>query len=164
MAYLAADDYTISISRTNLDEILTQAAATSALTNDQVRTNAELTAMAEARAYLSPLYAVDAEYQKNSPDPSRDRLLIKLTVDISVYNIHFTVTPRDIPEIRQRAYDHAKETLKAFRDGNLVSALPRTPIISSGGARRFEIYSERKFISKQFDDPSLLNPDQTTSP
>lgn len=164
MAYLSEDDYTISISKTNLDEILTQAADTSGFSTDQVRQNAELTAQAEMRAYLYPIYAIDGEFQKSSPDTSRERLTIKMCVDIALYNIHFSVTPRDVPDSRKRAYDSAIEMLKAFRDGHLVSALPRTPVSVSGGARNFEIYSERKFISKQFDDSLLLNPDQTTTP
>ena len=163
MAYLVQDDYTISIAIGDLTEILTQAAASSGLTTANVLDNAYLTAEAEAKAHLSPIYDMATELAKTGA--TRDRMLMKILVDITLYNIHFTVNPRDIPELRERAYQRALEVLRNFRDGVLVpSQIPRKDQAGIAGAGRTEIYSNRRFISKPFDDPSLLNPEQQNPP
>lgn len=165
MGYLSESDYTIRTSLPILDEILTQAALASTLpggptpSTDQVRTNAELTAQAEIITYLGTLFQIVGEFNRPSADTNRDRLIIMITVSISLYNLYFTVTPRDIPELIANNYKASIDMLKAFRDGTLSCQVARVPASQTAGARRVEIYSQRKFISKQFDDSLVLNPD-----
>lgn len=159
MAYLVQDDYTISITIGDLTEILTQAAAASGLTTANVLDNAYLTAEAEAKAYLSPIFDMATELAKTGA--TRDRMLMKVLVDITLYNLHFTVNPRDIPELREKAYERALEILKNFRDGVLIPpAIPKKTQDQIAGAGRTEIYSNKKFISKPYGDASLINPEE----
>jgi Protein of unknown function (DUF1320) len=164
MAYLGQDDYSLSISVTNLNEILTVASGGSSLSTTQVRQNAEAMATAEINAYLSPVYNIAGELGKTSSDTSRSFLIINIMVNIALWYIHHTINPRDIPEVRQTLYDKAMSDLADFRDGKLVLSIPRLSASASGGRRRIEIYSNQKFTSKQFDDPSFLNPEQSLTP
>lgn len=157
MPYLAEDDYTISISVNHLTQVLTQAATSSGLTADQVRTNSEETAEAEISAYLSGLYEIADEFDETGTD--RNRLIIRCYVNLSLYNIFHTISPRDIPEMRQRLYTECIEMLKAYRDGDLNFGL--TVVDSDGDGTPDEqtgsivIQSAKKFISKPFTDPSI---------
>ena len=160
MAYLVKDDYTITTSVDHLDQILTQAAVSSGLTADQIRTNSEDTAQAEINAYLSKYYATIPEFAiDGSVAPTtRNKMILKCAVIISVYNIFHTVSPRDIPEMRQRLYDDCIEMLKAYRDGQLDFGLDVIDIDGDGepDVQSIQIETHKKFISKPFTDPTLL--------
>lgn len=157
MAYLAKDDYTISISIDHLDQILAQAANNSGLTADQIRVNSEDTAEAEINAYLSKNYDTDTEFAIDAPAP-RNRMILRCMIQLSLYNIFHTISPRDIPEMRQRLYDECIETLKAYRDGMLDFGLDVIDADSDGDpdVERTMLISATKFISKPFSDPNLL--------
>jgi len=160
MAYLVKDSYTISISIDHLDNILTQAAVSSGLTADQIRLDSELTAEAEINAYLSKYYATVAEFTiDGSVDPeTRNKMILRCYVQLSLYNIFHTISPRDIPEMRQKLYDDCIGMLKAYRDGEIDFGLD---VIDEDGdgepdVQRTMITSHGKFISKPFTDPNLL--------
>jgi len=160
MAYLVKDDYTISISVDHLDQILTQAANNSGLTVDQIRQNSEDTAEAEINAYLSKYYDTETEFaiDGSSSPATRNKLILRCMVNISLYNIFHTISPRDIPEMRQKLYDDCIEMLKGYRDGMLDFGLDVIDADEDGepDVERTMIDSHKKFISKPFTDPSLL--------
>lgn len=160
MHYLVKDDYTISISIDHLDQILTQAANNSGLTVDAIRENSEDTAEAEINAYLSKYYDTATEFLiDGSTDPAdRNKLVLRCMVNLSLYNIFHTISPRDIPEMRQKLYDDCVEMLKGYRDGMLDFGLDVIDANDDGepDVERTMIDNHKKFISKPFTDPSLL--------
>lgn len=164
MGYLSQDDYTISISVTNLTEILSVASASSGLTAAQVRANAENLAIAEINSYLSQYFATSNEFGKSAGDATRNMLILRIVVNIALWQIHQSINPRDVPEIRQELYDKALKDLVSFREGNLLCGLTRLPTSQTGGGRRIELYSNQKFISKPYDDPQFLNPETVLTP
>lgn len=56
-------------------------------------------------------------------DP-RDAFLLQKTIDIVLYHIHKTISPREVPKHRLIAYDQALYNLKMIRDGELSSDYP----------------------------------------
>ena len=157
MAYLSKDDYTISISIDHLDQILAQAASTSGLTVDQIRVNSEETAQAEINAYLAANYNTPDEFLIAVP-ADRNKLILRCYVNLSLYNIFVTISPRDLPENRLRMYNDCIDMLKAYRDGLLDFGLPVIDIDADGEAdiQRTVLMSGSKFISKPFTDLNLL--------
>lgn len=158
MAYLKKDDYTLHISIDHLDQILAQAATTSGLTADQIREESEETAAAEIKSYLKAYYNIETELAKASTATGRNRMIKKCMIDISLYNIFFTVNPRDIPESREKLYDKCITDLKAYRDGMLDFGLDVIDVDADGEAdvQRIMLNGARKFISKPFTDPNVL--------
>lgn len=165
MAYLQKDDYTLRIPLKYFDQILNQVAENSTLDVDAIREDAEQTAMSEIGSYLSLRYKIEDEFSKDgtvSPDP-RNKDVLKCLMDISLFHLFYTISPRDIPETRQRAYDDCKEKLAAYRDGGLI-VFPIFPILGGieekttedGGNERINLSSHSKFISKPFSDTSNL--------
>lgn len=157
MAYLVEDDYTISISIDHVDQILAQAANNSGLTADQIRTNSEDTAEAEINAYLSANYDTATEFAIDGAvaPTTRNKLIIRCMVNLSLFNLFHTISPRDIPEMRQKLYDDCIEMLKAYRDGELDFGLDRVDADSDGepDVQRTMISSGVKFNSRPFRDP-----------
>lgn len=161
MAYLERDDYTLHISIDHLDQILTQAARSSGKTTEQLREEAEATAEAEILARLKGYYDIETELKlAHTDDPdTRNRLVKKCMIDIALYHIHFTVNPRDIPEIRRALYDNCIEMLKEAQGGVIDIGLPIPDADGDGesdtGYSRIMFESSTKFISKPFTDPSI---------
>ena len=148
MAYLEKPDYTISIAITHLDEILVQAADTSGKTADDVRLEAELVAQAEIAVYLSNRYDVAAEFAINAP-AARSALMKKCVVDIALFNIHHTISARDIPEMREKNYQKCIEMMEAVRDKGLT--FPGLVPVTDPLEKTF-IGSQRKFVSRPYQE------------
>jgi len=156
MAYLVKSDFSRLIAINLLDEILTQAVETSGLTADECLSNAIDMAIAEVKGYLSVRFDMSTEFAKT--DNTRNPNVIRVTIHIALYNLHFTLNPHDIPEMRQKIYDHicGKDgELAQVRDGVLIWDLPEKAVEDTAGKNRIEIYSAYKFISKEFTDPQL---------
>lgn len=155
MAYLLTDDYTLSISLSNLSEILDQASEASGKSADEVRQFAESYARAFVKSKLKSKYQIDSEFAKNSPDASRDILILGCVIDLTLCTIHKTINPRDIPELRQKACEAAVTWLNEVRDG---VSLIEVPVISDGSEEvRTFLGSQQKFISKPYQDASLFD-------
>jgi hypothetical protein len=166
MAYIAKSDYSLRINVPHFEEILSQAVDSSGLTEDQIREDAEQTAITEINAYLTGKYIMEDEFTKDGtlvPDP-RNKFVLKCVMDIALYNIHFVINPRDVPEIREKAYNACLENLAAYRDGRLIFlsdvATGGVAIRPDGGIKAINLTSQRKFISKPYQDEQLL--DDTT--
>jgi len=158
MAYLAKSDYTISIAVDHLDEILEQAANESGLTTAQVLTKAETWAQAFMKSYLSSKYNIAAEFAIDSASDSRNALILQVLVDLVLCQLHKTINPRDIPELRDQACADALQWLKDARDGvvtvDLTAATAPTGI---DNYQRSFIGSQTKFISKPYQDSQLFD-------
>lgn len=165
MAYLSQDDYTRAISMTNLTDILAQAADQSnGITSDQIKANAENLAMAEVKARLDDLFSMTAEFTKTSTNiaanDTRDQLILTCVISCAIFHLHMSVNPNDVPDVVKAGYDRSIEWITMIRDGKMKSTLTRNPIAQTGGQRRIELYSAQKFLSKPYEDPALLNPEQ----
>jgi hypothetical protein len=155
MAYLSTDDYTLSISLENLNEILDQASQSSGKTADEVRLSAESLAKAFVKSKLKSKYQIDGEFAKNSPDASRDILIVNVVIDLTLCTIHKTINPRDIPELRKLACESAVKWLDEVRAG---ISLIEVPVVSDGTEEvRTFLGSQQKFISKPYQDASLFD-------
>ena len=124
--YIDWDDYTISISATNLQDIVAQGVEFSGVTEQELLDNSELTAQAEIRSYLAPVYKIDDEFDLNYTDVPdvRNKLTLRCNVNLSLYNLHMTISPRDVPEKVEKAYERCLEMLDAARRGELDFGLP----------------------------------------
>lgn len=158
MAYLEKGDYTLHISIDHLDQILTQAANTSGRTVDQIREEAEKTAESKILSILKGYFDIETELAL-TPAGNRNRLIKMAMVDISLYHIHFTINPRDIPEMRRTLYNDSIQMLKDAQNGVIDILLPVPDADADGesdtGYGRIMIGYHTKFISKPFTDPSI---------
>lgn len=153
MAYIKKDDYTLRISLDHLDEILEQAGNTSGLTADQIRQNAEALAIAETRSYLVSKYKIAGELNIDSSSSARNMLVVSWILDIALFSLHFTVNPRDIPEIREKNYKRCLEQLKAARDSNIILEIAQVDPFYTRHLMGSDI---NKFVSNEFTDPTLF--------
>lgn len=161
MAYLAKSDYTLSIAVDHLDEILDQAAETSGLTADNVRANAEAWAKALIKSYLVTKYNIVSEFERNSPDADRNILVMQVMIDLALCQLHKTINPRDIPELREKACAASMQWLIDARDGTVVVDLPaQTPAAGEIVYNRTWVSSQPKFISKPYQDRSVIGDDE----
>lgn len=160
MAYLQESDYTLRISVDHLEEILTQAANTSGLSNAQVRTNAETWGIAIITQYCAPKWQIVAEFTKAAPDPSRNYVILGYLIDLAVYTIHRTVNPRDIPENVEKLYQDVMIALPKIRSGELP--LYGVAAVSTSVSQAF-ISSGAKFVSQEFKEARGYD-DQNDSP
>jgi hypothetical protein len=151
MAYLAKEDYTISTPILHLNEIMGEAAEASGKTEDVIRQEAETLADAEIQSLLSSKYEIATELLIDEP-ATRAAMIKKCMVDISLYHLHFTINPRNIPQLRVTAYEHCKDFLKAAQEGNVL--VVGVPLVVDAISNT-EIVSQSKFISKPFTDLSL---------
>src|SRR6187549_2102837 len=158
MAYLAKSDYTLRISVEHLDEILAQSIISSGLTETNVLNNAESWAQAMINSYLGYKYNMGAEF--GTTGSGRNFLIIQAMIDLSLCTLHKTINPRDVPEHIENACVNVMQWLKDARDGVVGTGLtPATPVDGVPHQRTF-IDSQPKFISKPFQDLSILNNDQ----
>ena len=166
MPYLEKNDYSTVITQIYLDQILIQAADNTTLTEDEIRLDAEQTAEAEITSYLYARFLIEDEFAKAAPDQDRNKIIMRCTMNIALYNIHFVINPRDVPETREKAYDACMDKLAAFRDGDLLfppppaegGIAPRPE--DEGGSSRVNLTSHIKFISKPYSD---IYPEDTTT-
>lgn len=157
--YLDSVDYTISISIENLDEIIAQGIESTSLTETELLDNSELTAQAEIRAYLNAVYQIDTEFDKNHDDAPdiREKLTLRCCVNLSLYNLHMTINPRDVPEKVEKAYEKCLEMLDAIRRGELdIELIPNDDDTDPTATNWRTIGSNLKFTSKPFADTSNL--------
>jgi phage gp36-like protein len=160
MAYLKKSDYTLRISVLHLDEILDEGAENSGLTTDTLLSNAEKWAVATIKSYLKTKYDIDAELAKDAAaDPdTRNSQIEQVIIDFTLFTLHKTINPRQIPGHIQDAYDAAFTWLKEARDGLIVVDLPLA--VLPEGEKEIDntfIESQQKFISKPFTDLSLFD-------
>ena len=168
MAYTIKSDYTRVISPKELDDILEEAVdqVDGGKTADQVREEAEAMAQAKIRSYLASDFNITEEFAKQNTD-TRNENVLRCLLHIAVYNLHYICNPRDIPEMREKAYQDCIDELKDVRDGKLNFELN---FIGQGsgedGSNSDEtptypqnIQFSRKFVSKPYADPNIIGED-----
>lgn len=165
MAYIKKSDYTLRITQSNLDTILTQAAQDSGITADEIREDAELTAQAEIGGFLSGRYKIEDEFAKDADTPPdiRNKTILKCALDIALFSLYVIINPRDVPEVREKNYDRCLADLAAYRDSQLLlyPAYPTDGGIEirpedEGGDSRIIMGGHIKFISRPHNDPTGL--------
>jgi phage gp36-like protein len=161
MVYANQADYSRIISKTDLGDLLLDAAADYAgKTTDQVLEEAEEGAEAEIKKYLGARFDLALEFAKDAGVPgeaiSREKTILRCFLTISTYFLHFSINPRDIPELRSLEFNRCISTLEGIRDGEIYTELTE----KAGAEGRLSTWGGgRKFISKPFEDDSLFNDD-----
>jgi len=156
--YIDWADYTISISNSNLKEIVEQGIELTDLTEEALMNNAELTAQAEVRSYLRAVNDIDTEFAidyDTQPDV-RNKLTIQCVVNISLYCLHMTISPRDVPEKVEKAYERCIEMLDAARRGELDFGLDPAPEDDDSTVGWRVAGSNFKFTSQPFSDARII--------
>lgn len=167
MAYIVHDDYAFRIGITNLDEILTQAAAGTSgpLSATQVRQTAEQWAQATIKGYLVSQYDIVTEFAKVNTDSTRNLQVVIAIIDIVLYTIHKTVNPRDVPQHIEDSYKATLHWLVEARDKHIVVDLlpPADETLTDPNATKDMHFPETflnsqvKFVSKPYSDARLFD-------
>jgi phage gp36-like protein len=129
MAFLAKTDFKTYIDTDDLD-IITQA-------DDSIITEASDAAQVEVESYLRDRY--DTTTMFAAAGAARDKLLIKLMIDIVLYEIFSKLNPRNIPEYRIQRRDDTIQYLKDVGNPRL-NISPAFPLrVIDGDDRGFDI-------------------------
>lgn len=115
MAYLNTTDFAMHIQDVNMQQIISS--------NEAIRDQSNLLAIAELRSYLIQKYDIDLELTKTAA--ARDQQILSTAIDISLYHLHSRIAPRNIPELRQTRYDNAIMWLKMCATGQVTPALAK---------------------------------------
>ena len=59
-----------------------------------------------------------------TPGDNRSQQLLTYVVDITLYHVHSRISPRNIPDLRVKRYDDAKNWLKMAGRGDITANLP----------------------------------------
>lgn len=89
-------------------------------------------AIGEIKPYLSSIYDMDKEF--SLVGEQRNKLILKLTRDIAIYNIHCISNPSSMNETRRLKYEDAISFLqKASQQKVIINDLPRLSEPITGG-------------------------------
>jgi len=83
----------------------------------------ELCALSEVKAYITHYYDLDLEFTLTGTQ--RNYFLVKIIVDIMLYEISSRLTPNNIPQIRKDRYDAAVVWLTQVSQGKLTPNVPQ---------------------------------------
>lgn len=117
MSFLTNDDYRVVTCPSDL-EIICQS-------SEDIRRQAERTAMEEVAGYVRTRYDIDAAYSKT--DIQRNPLLVQLTVSIALWWLGQWLPGMLGSEMRQTLYDNAISRLRIFRKAILRRSSPNIP-------------------------------------
>ena len=117
MSFLTNDDYRVVTCPSDL-EIICQS-------SEDIRRQAERTAMEEVAGYVRTRYDIDAAYSKT--DIQRNPLLVQLTVSIALWWLGQWLPGMLGSEMRQTLYDNAISRLKDIQKGNFTPEFPEYP-------------------------------------
>lgn len=117
MSFLTNDDYRVVTCPSDL-EIICQS-------SEDIRRQAERTAMEEVAGYVRTRYDIDAAYSKT--DIQRNPLLVQLTVSIALWWLGQWLPGMLGGEMRQTLYDNAISRLKDIQKGNFTPEFPEYP-------------------------------------
>ena len=115
--FLTNDDYRVVTCPSDL-EIICQS-------SEEIRRQAELTAMEEVAGYVRPRYDIDAAYSHTAS--ARNPLLVQLTVSIALWWLGQWLPGMMGGEMRQTLYDNAISRLKDIQKGNFTPDFPEYP-------------------------------------
>lgn len=112
--FLTEDDYRVVTCPSDL-AIICQS-------SEEIRQQAERTAMEEVAGYVRPRYDIEAAYSKT--DIERNPLLVQLTVSIALWWLGQWLPGMVGLDLRQLLYDNAIERLKDIAKGSFTPDFP----------------------------------------
>lgn len=115
--FLTTDDYRVVTCPTDLD-IICQS-------SEEIRRQAERTAMEEVAGYVRTRYDIDAAYSR--ADSERNPLLVQLTVSIALWWLGQWLPGMMGADMRQILYDNAISRLRDIQKGNFTPDFPEYP-------------------------------------
>lgn len=115
--FLTNDDYRVVTCPADL-EIICQS-------SEEIRQQAERTAMEEVAGYVRTRYDIDTAYSKS--DMERNPLLVQLTVSIALWWLGQWLPGMMGGDMRQVLYDNAISRLKDIQKGNFTPDFPEYP-------------------------------------
>lgn len=117
MQFIQLNDLTLKIKENILEDIL-EFSYTGNTSGSTELDYIEQGAIDEIKSYTNQYY--DMESLFTTTGDTRDRFLVKLTIDIMLYELSCKLTPDNIPMIRQQRYDQVKNDLKDISSRKLV--------------------------------------------
>lgn len=118
--------------------------STPAAGNNYKLLNAERAAADQVRNYIGHRVDCDAVFAAPGDPDTRDRFVVMLAIDLTLYHLYSQTGNKDIPQHRQDRYEDAMSWLKDVGRGNVASNLPRLP--------ESEFKSDTLFSSRPVDD------------
>ena len=115
--FLTNDDYRVVTCPSDL-EIICQS-------SEEIRQQAERTAMEEVAGYVRTRYDIDTAYSRTGSE--RNPLLVQLTVSIALWWLGQWLPGMMGGEMRQTLYDNAIARLKDIQKGNFTPDFPEYP-------------------------------------
>lgn len=115
--FLTNDDYRVVTCPADL-EVICQS-------SEEIRQQAERTAMEEVAGYVRTRYDIDTAYSKS--DMERNPLLVQLTVSIALWWLGQWLPGMMGGDMRQVLYDNAISRLKDIQKGNFTPDFPEYP-------------------------------------
>lgn len=156
MAYVTLDDYVLSVSHEELSDVLTQAANGYTLSEDQTRAKVEGKAEAKVSNFLAKKFDLPVEFAKTGT--ARNLALVGVYIDLALCALYRSVSPDDIPEMRDEDCKEAINILTMWRDGDL--SLDGVDQVTDPVGKT-EFINPIKFISKPDQDPLIF--EETTT-
>ena len=91
------------------------------LTENNEALLSETEAIEEITGYLNTRFDTTSIFDKNK---ERNGLIVMYLCDIVLCHLHARISPDNIPELRQKRYENAKEWLQNAADGFIAPSLP----------------------------------------
>ncbi len=153
MQYIELEDYSLSISHKELTDILEEASDGYSISEDEVRLKCESRAESKINNFLSAKYDLAVEFVKTGT--ARNMALVGVYIDLTLCALFKSVSPTDIPEMRDENCKDAILNLEMWRDGSQdLTGVPIVPDPVKGHV----FISPTKFISKPEADPLIIDP------
>lgn len=133
MQFIKYEELLLKIKENVLEDIIEDTGITSGST---ILSEIEAESIAEIRSYCDQYYNMDILLSAatgqttgvssgyTNSQITRDKFLVKLIIDIMLYNISCKLTPDNIPMIRQQRYDQAKSDLDKISKRLIVPNWP----------------------------------------
>lgn len=133
MRFIQYEELLLKIKENVLEDIIEDTGITSGST---ILSEIEQEAIDEVRVYCDQFYNVDTLLSAATGQTTgttsgttngtitRDKFLVKLIIDIMLYNISMKLTPDNIPSIRQIRYDQTKSDLEKISKRIIVPNWP----------------------------------------
>ena len=69
--------------------------------------------------------ALPTDTTKWTAGDNRNPLMVATMIDVTLYHVHSRISPRNIPELRVKRYDDAKEWLRNCARGEMTADIPK---------------------------------------
>lgn len=119
MQFITESDLLGKIKENVLEDILE---IDSDISGSTVLDQIEKTALDEIHSYIGHYYDTSIIFSQSGD--TRDQFIVKMVIDIMLYEISSKLTPASIPEIRQIRYDQVKTDMLNISSGKIVPNLP----------------------------------------